>query len=125
MNRYLLGLTAFLLVATSGLHLPVVAAPMRPGPPAARKVLYDPNQDSCTPQAITLAYQNHLKPWADQPEPVLARLRVLQAEMTRTSLARCIEQGLMSADQAREVEGALGLDPSSRTASTSQTTVRP
>jgi len=124
MNRlsHLLGVLSLVLAGT--LVRPLQAEPERPEPPRARKVVYEPNRASCTPQAITGAYRNHLLPWADQPEPVLARLRVLQAEMTRTSLSRCMEQGLLTVEQVRQVETSLGLSPPPPT-STAQSEVRP
>ncbi len=124
MNRlsHLLGVASLLLAGSP--DLPLQAEPDGPEPPRARTVVYEPNRASCTPQAISGAYRNHLKPWADQPEPVLARLRVLQAEMTRTTLTRCLEQGLLTADQVRQVETSLGLAPPTPT-STAQSGVRP
>ena len=120
--RNLLRVVPLLLAATAA--LPLQAEPAKPEVPRARKVVYEPNRASCTLQAITGAFRNHLKPWADQPEPVLARLRVLQVEMTRTSLTRCLEQGLLTADQVRQVETSLGL-PSSSPSSPAQSAVRP
>ena len=113
-----------LLLLAGRFDLPLQAEPVKPELPRARKVVYEPNRASCTPQAISGAYRNHLTPWADQPEPVLARLRVLQAEMTRTSLSRCLEQGLLTAEQVRQVESSLGLSPPAPT-STAQSEVRP
>lgn len=124
MNRLSLLLGAVALVLAGNPDLPLRAEPAKPDPPRARKVVYEPNRASCTPQAISGAYRNHLKPWADQPEPVLVRLRVLQAEMTRTSLSRCLEQGLLTAEQVRQVESSLGLSSPAPT-STAQSEVRP
>jgi hypothetical protein len=113
-----------LLLLAGRFDLPLQAEPVKPELPLARKVVYEPNRASCTPQAISGAYRNHLKPWEDQPEPVLARLRLLQAEMTRTSLSRCIEQGLLTTDQARQVETSIGLVSPPQT-SNAQSGVRP
>jgi hypothetical protein len=44
--------------------------------------------------------------------------------MTRTSLTRCMEQGLLTAEQVRQVETNLGLSPPAPT-STAQSEVRP
>jgi hypothetical protein len=124
MNRLSRLLAVVSLLLAGSLVLPLQAEPDKPEPPRARKVVYEPNRASCTPQAISGAYRNHLKPWADQPEPVLARLRLLQAEMTRTTLTRCMEQGLLTADQVRQVETSLGLSPP-EPASTAQSGVLP
>jgi hypothetical protein len=77
-------------------------------------LVYDPDRRTCSATAITSAYHNHMRPWADQPEPVQARLRVLQASMTRASLDRCVEQGHMSAEEATSVAASLGLQAGSR-----------
>ena len=85
--------------------------PRQPGRPAPRPKTYDPDTATCQPDVISRAYRDHLAPWADQPEPVQARLRLLQAEMTRTSLNRCIGKGLLTAEQAGALERQLGLPP--------------
>jgi hypothetical protein len=124
MNRLRFLLRVLPLLLAAPVALPLQAEPVKPEAPRARKVVYEPNRASCTPQAISGAFRNHLKPWADQPEPVLARLRVLQVEMTRTSLTRCLEQGLLTAEQVRQVEAGLGL-PSTAPTSPAQSAVRP
>lgn len=124
MNCFRFLLRVLPLLLATPVALPLQAEPAKPEAPRARKVVYEPNRASCTPQAISGAFRNHLKPWADQPEPVLARLRVLQVEMTRTSLTRCLEQGLLTAEQVRQVEEGLGL-PSTAPTSPAQSAVRP
>lgn len=114
------------LLLAGSIDLPLRAQPTKSEVPRAGKVVYESNIATCTPQAITGAYRNHLKPWADQPEPVLARLRLLQIEMTRTTLSRCVEQGLLSPEQVRQVEASLGLPPTPpASTTTSQSEVRP
>jgi hypothetical protein len=105
-------LTAGLLGALA-LPAGLQAQPFRPEPMAStRKVVYDPDRDTCTPETITTAFHSHLRPWADQPPQVLERLRILQESMTRTSLSRCVQLGRMTPDQVRGVERSLGLSPS-------------
>jgi hypothetical protein len=61
---------------------------------------------------IRSSFAKNLLPWADQPEPVLASLRQMQAEMTRATLASCVRQNLMTAAQAAALQRELGLgDP--------------
>jgi hypothetical protein len=58
------------------------------------------------------SFAKNLLPWADQPEPVLASLRQVQAEMTRATLASCVRQNLMTPAQAAAMQRELGLgDP--------------
>jgi hypothetical protein len=61
---------------------------------------------------IRSSFAKNLLPWADQPEPVLASLRQVQAEMTRATLASCVRQNLMTPAQAAALQKELGLgDP--------------
>jgi len=107
-----------LLAAALGLGLalgaPLRAQPFRPAPPPAPKVVYDPDRHTCSPAVITEAYHSHMRPWADQPEAVQARLRLLQASMTRASLDRCVQQGHLSAEEATSVAAGLDLQGESR-----------
>ena len=91
------------------------AGPTRPQPPPPRKELYDPDQATCQPASVERTFAEQLRPWADQPEPVQARLRLLQAEMLRGSLQRCVSRGLLSAADAQALEQRLlaGPQPSS------------
>jgi hypothetical protein len=96
------------------LAAPLRAQPYRPSPPPAPKSVYDPDRSTCSAVSITSAYHKHMRPWTDQPEPVQARLRVLQASMTRASLDRCVDQGHMSAEEASSVAASLGLQSGTR-----------
>lgn len=77
------------------------AEPSRPQPPPPRKVLYDPDQVTCQPAHVERTFAEQLKPWADQSEAVLARLRQVQAEMLQGSLRRCVARGLLSEAEAQ------------------------
>jgi hypothetical protein len=83
------------------------AGPTRPQPPPSRKELYDPDQATCQPASVERTFAEQLRPWADQPEPVQARLRLLQAEMLRGSLQRCVSRGLLSVADAQALEQRL------------------
>jgi hypothetical protein len=98
------------------------AGPTRPQPPPSRKELYDPDQATCQPASVERTFAEQLRPWADQPEPVQARLRLLQAEMLRSSLQRCVSRGLLSEADAQALEQRLlaGPQPSSPQPSNAQ-----
>jgi hypothetical protein len=98
------------------------AGPTRPQPPPSRKELYDPDQATCQPASVERTFAEPLRPWADQPEPVQARLRLLQAEMLRGSLQRCVSRGLLSVADAQALEQRLlaGPQPSSPQPSNAQ-----
>lgn len=83
--------------------------PGMPSRPLPRRKLYEPDQAACRAETIESAYHRHLRPWADQPDEVQERLRRLQGELTRRSLRRCIDKGLMSRDEATAVERRLDL----------------
>ena len=87
------------------------AGPTRPQPPPPRKELYDPDQATCQPASVERTFAEQLRPWADQPEPVQTRLRLLQAEMLRGSLQRCVSRGLLSAADAQALEQRLLAGP--------------
>ena len=109
---------AFLLLAL----LPLVATarptaglaqvrPYRPSLPSAQPARLDPDQEACLPARIEAAYRSHLLPWQDQPASVQQRLLEVQAEMTRASLARCLQRGLISPEAAAAVTSNLQLAP--------------
>lgn len=83
--------------------------PRQAPPPRSVPKIYEPDNIACQGETIETAYRRNLAPWAGQPEPVLARLRTLQGELTRSSLSRCVSKGLMTAEQARDVERRLSL----------------
>jgi hypothetical protein len=55
------------------------------------------------------AFQRQLQPYGDQDAAVLQRLKAVQAEMTLSSLRRCVRRGLMSEEEALSVGRELGL----------------
>jgi hypothetical protein len=101
------------------------AKPHRPSPPQSRPKSYEPDDQTCQSDTIESAFHQHLRPWADQSADVQARLRQLQAEMTRTSLSRCVNKGLMTAEQAGEIERRLGLPPALGRPATRATQITP
>jgi hypothetical protein len=94
--------------------LPLRAEPDRPDPPQSRVKIYDADPLTCRPEVIEAGFRTHLAPWADQPEAVQQRLRILQGELTRGTLQRCLQKGLMTSDHVKEVEKRLGLPPAAR-----------
>ncbi len=91
--------------------LPLRAQPDRPDLPQSRVKIYDADPLTCRPEVIEAAFRSHMAPWADQPEAVQQRLRILQGELTRGTLQRCLQKGLMTSDQVKDVEKRLGLTP--------------
>ena len=91
----------------------VWAGPTRPQPPPSRKEVYDPDKATCQPAHMKSAFHQQLAPYADQPEPVQARLRALQAELLHASLQRCIGRGLLTPVEASGLEQQLLSPPRS------------
>lgn len=127
---------ASLLICAASLAIPTIpgispkavaqSKPRQVAPPLPTTKFYEPDEIACQQQTIENAYRSNLRPWADQPEEVLARLRTLQGEMTRSSLERCVSKGLMSADQAKAVEQRLSLPtPTPGRPAQSTSTTRP
>lgn len=85
------------------------AAPYRPPPPASRPTIYNPDASTCKPELITAGFQQQLKPFADQPPAVLARLKLVQGDMTRATLRRCVAQGRMTREEATALALKLGV----------------
>jgi len=74
---------------------------------------FNPDLQVCTPEAIRRGYVSQMQPWADQPPAVVARLREVQLEMTRSTLRRCVSKGLMDRAQAEQLFAQLISQPSS------------
>ena len=89
------------------LMLPASIALAQPPPPPRQK-LYDPDPEVCKATALRTTFQQQLLPWADQPAKVQASLREVQLEMLRATLKRCVDKGLMGAEQAGAIERELG-----------------
>jgi hypothetical protein len=106
-----IALTAVTLLAVLASGLPLRAEPDMPDPPQSRVKIYDADPITCRPEVIEAGFRSHMAPWADQPEAVQQRLRILQGELTRGTLQRCRQKGLMSAEEVKEVEKRLGLSP--------------
>ncbi|SBO42335.1 hypothetical protein [Cyanobium sp. NIES-981] len=95
--------------------LPAAAQGRRgPPPPSPKVVIYDPDPLSCQPDTIRQAFARHLDPFADQSPAVLARLRVVQLEMTESSLRRCVAKGLMEQQAAAALFQELAAQGSTR-----------
>ncbi|MEY4297483.1 MAG: hypothetical protein RLZZ423_662 [Cyanobacteriota bacterium] len=87
-----------------------------PAPPASPVERHDPDPLTCQPDAMVAAWQRQLEPFRDQPPAVQQRLRELQRELAIGSLNRCIERGLLSRSQARELAVRMGLEAANATA---------
>lgn len=91
-----------------------------PPPPASSVEHHDPDQQTCQPQALLQAWSPQLQAYADQPEAVLNRLRALQRDMATASLNRCIQRGLLSKADARQLAEQMGLRNGTPSQSSSQ-----
>ena len=102
--------------AASGLTLTAPASLAVPAggiaiPPPSRVERFNPDAKVCQPEAIQAGFSRQLQPWADQPAAVLERLRLVQLEMTRATVQRCVSKGLMTAADAADLGRRLGLQP--------------
>ena len=105
-------LAAGLVMGVLGAGIKPLLAQQDPPPPEPRLKNYNPDETTCQGALIRSSFAKNLLPWADQPEPVLASLRQVQAEMTRATLASCVRQNLMTPAQAAALQKELGLgDP--------------
>ena len=105
-------LAAGLVLGVLGTEVKPLLAQQDPPPPEPRLKNYHPDETTCQGALIRSSFAKNLLPWADQPEPVLASLRQVQAEMTRATLASCVRQNLMTPAQAAAMQRELGLgDP--------------
>jgi hypothetical protein len=105
-------LAAGLVLGIIGAGIKPLLAQQDPPPPEPRLKNYHPDETTCQGALIRSSFAKNLLPWADQPEPVLASLRQVQAEMTRATLASCVRQNLMTPAQAAALQRELGLgDP--------------
>lgn len=106
------GSLAPLLLVLHGGRVAAAVDPSRmPPPPASPQERHDPDLQTCNPDWMLAAWQRQLQGYADQPAPVLERLRQLQRQMATQSLNRCIERGLISRAEARRLAAAMGLGP--------------
>jgi hypothetical protein len=107
-------LAAGLVLGVIGAGIKPLLAQQDPPPPEPRLKNYHPDETTCQGALIRSSFAKNLLPWADQPEPVLASLRQVQADMTRATLASCVRQNLMTPAQAAALQRELGLgDPPS------------
>ena len=112
MNSARVILAAGLVMGVVGAGIKPLLAQQDPPPPEPRLKNYHPDETTCQGALIRSSFAKNLLPWADQPEPVLASLRQVQAEMTRATLASCVRQNLMTPAQAAALQKELGLsDP--------------
>lgn len=107
------GTAALVVAAAAGLNAQAAPDPSRmPPPPASPVEHHDPDQHTCQPQALLQAWSLQLQAYSDQPDAVLQRLRSLQRDMATASLNRCIERGLLSKADARQLAQQMGLEGS-------------
>jgi len=103
------GLAAVLAIGHAGTQ----AAPdprRMPAAPASPVEHHDPDLQTCQPQVLLKAWSLQLQAYGDQPEVVLQRLRTLQRDMATETLNRCIQRGLLSRADARQLAQQMGLE---------------
>jgi hypothetical protein len=83
----------------------------QPAPPSSPPTRYDPDRTTCEPERIRSAFQQQLQPYADQSDAVIAQLRRVQLDMTRSTLRRCVSRDLLSRPQADQLFNELSTSP--------------
>jgi len=84
-----------------------------PPPPATPVEHHDPDPHTCNSERLLQAWSQQLQPFSDQPAAVLERLKLVQRDMAVVTLNRCIQRGLLSREQARQLAIRMGLEPQS------------
>ena len=84
-----------------------------PPPPASPVERHDPDLKTCTSENLLRAWNQQLQAYTDQPAAVLERLRLVQRDMAIVTLNRCIQRGLLSRGDARQLAIQMGLDTGS------------
>lgn len=82
-----------------------------PPPPASPVEHHDPDPRTCNSKQLLQAWSQQLQPYSDQPAAVLERLKLVQRDMAVVTLNRCIQRGLLSREQARQLAIRMGLEP--------------
>jgi len=84
-----------------------------PPPPATPVEHHDPDPLTCNSEHLFQAWSQQLQAYSDQPAAVLERLKLVQRDMAVVTLNRCIQRGLLSREQARQLAIRMGLEPQS------------
>lgn len=117
-------LSALLLtIAGSGigaLSAKAVDANRMPPPPASPVERHDPDLRTCTSDNLLQAWQQQLQAYSDQPRAVLERLRLVQRDLAIVTINRCIQRGLLSRGDARQLAIQMGLETGTPTPTTPQ-----
>ena len=117
-------LSALLLtIAGSGidtLSAKAVDVNRMPPPPASPVERHDPDLRTCTSDNLLQAWQQQLQAYSDQPRAVLERLRLVQRDLAIVTINRCIQRGLLSRGDARQLAIQMGLETGTPTPTTPQ-----
>lgn len=81
-----------------------------PPPPASPVERHDPDLQTCTSENLLRAWNQQLQAYSDQPAAVLDRLKLVQRDMAIVTLNRCIQRGLLSRGDARQLAIQMGLE---------------
>ena len=104
-------LVASLLVPLGAMEASAGLGRQQPAPPSSPPTRYDPDRTTCEPERIRSAFQQQLQPYADQSEAVIGQLRLIQLEMTRSTLRRCVSRDLLTRPQADQLFRELSSSP--------------
>jgi hypothetical protein len=117
-------LSALLLtIAGSGidtLSAKAVDVNRMPPPPASPVERHDPDLRTCTSDNLLQAWQQQLQAYSDPPRAVLERLRLVQRDLAIVTINRCIQRGLLSRGDARQLAIQMGLETGTPTPTTPQ-----
>jgi hypothetical protein len=81
---------------------------------------HDPDLRTCTSDNLLQAWQQQLQAYSDQPRAVLERLRLVQRDLAIVTINRCIQRGLLSRGDARQLAIQMGLETGTPTPTTPQ-----
>lgn len=105
------GLAGSLLVCLTMPEASAGPGRQQPPPPTSPPTRYDPDLTTCEPERIRRAFRQQLQSYADQSDAVISQLRVLQLELTRNSLRRCVARDLLTRPQADQLFEELSSSP--------------
>ena len=94
----------------SALESQAVHATPMPPPPASPVARHEPALRTCTSDNLLQTWKQQLQAYSDQPPAVLERLRLVQRDLAIVTINRCIQRGLLSRGDARQLAIQMGLE---------------
>lgn len=105
------GLVGCLVICWSAAEASAGLGRQQPPPPSSPPTRYDPDRTTCEAERIRSAFRQQLQPYGDQSDAVIAQLRLIQLDMTRSTLRRCVSRDLMTRPQADQLFQELSTSP--------------